>query len=329
MKNRFASIALTFVMILGCMITNTDFNVNTVCADPYNIEIKVETKEISIEEIPEDRLVPLEVCLSNVPNEELFAINIAFQVDSKIIPYINNCWDKNTIESLATSTSIMNTDIIYFSSVTLPTFDRKIKDGRIYDFLVYLPNDIQEGYFFEITPVDSCNNEYETDITSFSLFKNKTEIYGPSNFSFRQGGIKIRSSQAEQQISYNPVSASDNVISNSQSEIPNIQSQINNETTNEITTLTSQETINSTVSAASSTKSTTALSSITSKKSTESETNIIINTESLNSSEVTEENSSNSNFIILILVLLCLLIMGVALIIIFKRSKKDSNDDQH
>ena len=69
MRKRISSIVLTVVMILGCFITDMDANINTVNADPYNIEISVETKEISIEEIPSDRMVPLDVFVSNVPDE--------------------------------------------------------------------------------------------------------------------------------------------------------------------------------------------------------------------------------------------------------------------
>ena len=118
MKNRIASIALTVVMILGCVITNIDFNVNTVCADPYNIEIRVETKEISIEEIPEDRRVPVEVYISNVPNEDFYILNLAFKIDSKLEKWINYCNEDDFQDSISIRSSIENNNYIFFYANT-------------------------------------------------------------------------------------------------------------------------------------------------------------------------------------------------------------------
>ncbi len=321
MKNRIASIALTVVMILGCVITNIDFNVNTVCADPYNIEISVETKEISIEEIPENRLVPLAINVNNVPNDDFFFLDITYRIDSKLDNWINYCKEDNTIPSLAIKKYPANPHTLFIKGDTMFRSSKKISNGKIYDFLLFIPTEVKEGDFFELIPIENCMDDQHE--TSFALEANREEIFGPSNFSFYGGGIKIRSSQPEQPISNDPVPTSNNDFLISQTEVPNIQAPINNDTKEETTTVTSSETIYSTVSTASSNKSTTALSSITSIEQTESEMNVNVNTEALNTSEVTKEKSSNSNIIRLILFLLCLLIMVVALMITFKRRKKN------
>ncbi len=318
MKNRIASIALTVVMILGCVITNIDFNVNTVCADPYNIEISVETKEISIEEIPEDRMVAVEVYASNVPDEDFFSLNIAYKLDSKIEKWFDLSWGENAVSSLSVQTRIEN-KYLFLESDTFFQSNKKIDNGRIYDISIFIPTEVNEGDFYEIIPVSDCNNGY--DYTSFAFESNRKELYGPSNFSFISGGIKIHSSQTELQISNEPIISLDNDAPKSQSEMPDNRTHINNDIT--------EGTVSSAILTISSTNPTTSHSLITSKELTGTETHVNTNTESLNSSEITERNSSNSNFIILILVLLCLLIIVIVLTIIFKNKKNNSIDNQH
>ncbi len=318
MKKRIASIALTVVMILGCMITNIDFNVNTVCADPYNIEIRVETKEISIEEIPENRRVRVDVYVSNVPNEDFYIFDVAYKLDQKLDNWIDNCLGGHAISSLSVRAGTENKHL-FLESDTIIHSNKKIENGRIYDISVYIPPEVNEGDFYEITPVSDCENGY--DYTSFAFESNREELYDSSNFTFISGGIKIRSSQLESQISNNPVPPSDNNNSNSQSESQNIQIQMTNNI-EETIPLTSSETTPSTVSSLSSTKSTTIFTSVTSKEHTEFVTNVDTSTELLTTSETSEEKNNNTNTIKFILVLIILLLIAVIAITIIIRKRK-------
>ncbi len=319
MKNRIASIALTVVMILGCMIKGIDFNVNTVCADPYNIEIRVETKEISIEEIPEDRMVAVEVYTSNIPDEDFYIFDVAYKLDNKIEKWFDLSWGENSISSLSVQTRIEN-KFLFLESDTIIHSNKKIENGRIYNISIFIPRDANEGDFYEITPVSDCNNGL--DFTSFALESNRENIYGPSNFYFVGGGIKIRSSQTEQPISNVPVPTSDNNNLISQSEISNNQSQISNETKEETDPIASSETSFVSVSSALSTKSTTTKTSITSEKQTDFTTNIDINTELLITSETIEEKNNNTYNIKLILVLIIFILIIITLTIIIRKRKK-------
>ncbi len=321
MKNRIASIALTVVMILSCMITNIDYNVNTVCADPYKIEIKVETKEISIEEIPEDRMVAVEVYTSNVPDEDFYIFDVAYKLDNKIEKWFDLSWGENSISSLSIQTRIEN-KYLFLESDTIIHSNKKIENGRIYNISIFIPRDANEGDFYEITPVSDCNNGL--DFTSFALESNRENIYGPSNFYFVGGGIEIRSSQTEQPISNVPVPTSDNNNLISQSEISNNQPQISNETKAETDPVSSSETSFVSISSALSTKSTTTITSITSKEQTEFTTNVNTNTELLCTSETSEKKNNNTNNIKIIIVLIILILITVITltIIIRKRKKK-------
>ena len=328
MRKRISSIVLTVVMILGCIITDMDVNINTVNADPYNIEISVETKEIGIEEIPQDRLVPLEVTLSNVPEGDYYYIDIAYRLNNKLYNRHGGIRPMDTIEALPCSVSYTDTTSFFVRTGTLPmiSIDHKVSDGRIYNIYIFVPYEVVEGDFYEIIPIQECVSAESGNVhrTSFSFFTDKLYEdpndyfeYGPENFSYHGGGLKIRSSQPEQPISNEPVLSAENPVSIHQNAEPEIQTQIINETTS------TQASSISNSSVVSSTKITT--SSAVTTEYTLPKTSIDEEKESTDiptTNSIQEKNNGNNKIAFVIMFIIILLIIITLTIIIRKRKKK-------
>lgn len=312
MRNRITSIVITVVMILGCMVTAFYTDIKKVSAEPYNIEISVETKEISLDEIPENRKVPLEVYVSNTPNEDFYIFNIAFKLDAKLDNWLAYCWVKNAISSLSVSIGVEHKTLIVESDTVIHS-NKKIENGRIYDILVHIPPEVNEGDFYEVMPVSDCENG--RDCTSFVLLSNIEEVYGPSNFSYHGGGIKICSSHSESLLSSDPVQPVDSNISNQQSEISDSQPQIisNHEETESFT---STEITSSKI----------ATSKVTTISNPSEETITITSvdeeTEQLNTTvDIEEKEDDNTNKVFFIFIII-LLIAAIALTAIIRKRKK-------
>ena len=308
MRKRISSIVLTVVMILGCFITDMDVNINTVNADPYNIEISVETKEISLEEIPKNRFVDVEVYVNNVPNEDFLFFNVAFKLDQKLENWMDFTFGVKPISSLSVVAGTENKFLI-LESETGGHSNKKIGNGRIFNIELFLPPEASEGDFYEITPVPDCCNGL--DYTSFVLLSNPDVLYGPSNFSFvNSGGIKIRSSQPEQPAPSDPTPTENTIDSNQLNSDPITQPQIVTETiasTEETTYLTSSASTNLVTS---SPKTTTA--SVTSTDYNVSES----------STEITTTNKEDNYTIILILLFIIFFLLIIIAFIIKKRKNK-------
>ena len=311
MRKRISSIVLTVVMILGCFITDMDVNINTVNADPYNIEISVETKEIEIEEIPKDRLIPLDVWVSNVPDEDFYFFDIVYKLDDKIGNYSKYCEYSNTF--LTTRLCDSDTSVICIESDAAFFNNKKIPNGRFYTLNIYIPTDVIEGNFYEVIPIPEYSKDIYTIYTSFAFETNRDEIFQESNFTFHGGGIKIRSSQPEQPAPSDPTPTENNINSDQPNIDPVTQSPIiteSNASTEETTYLTSSS---STTSVTSSSKVTTTSAKITTTNTSENITEI---TTTFGNNK--EDNKTN---IIILFIILLIFIITITLLI-RKRKKK-------
>ena len=317
MRKRISSIVLTVVMILGCFITDMDANINTVNADPYNIEISVETKEIGIEEIPENRRVPLAVNLSNVPDEDIYFMDISYKLDDKLVNWNYHCGERDHLPNISAKVGHMDNNTYYIKADTYYYEDKKIPNGIFYNIYVYIPPEVNEGDFYEISPIAYCYADSYQLNTSFALEANKEEIFGPSNFTFHSGGVKIRSSQQEQPIQSNPTPPENNINSDQHN----------------IDSVTQPQTITELIASTEETTSLTSLTSLTSTtpvtfppKVTASSASTTINTISETSTEITttidiDKEDNKTNILIILFIILLIFIITITLII-RKRKKK-------
>ena len=147
------------------------------------------------------------------PDEDFYFFDIAYKLDDKIGNYSNRCgidyhFYSTKVGDIAPGKLFIVSDTYYFQN-------KKIPNGRFYTLTIYIPKDVSEGNFYDVSPIPEIINGPDTFYTSFALESNREEEFRLSNISYRSGGIKIKSSQPEQAVQTNQTSP-ENIINSDQ-----------------------------------------------------------------------------------------------------------------
>ena len=303
-------------------------NIEYVDAAEYSIDIVVDTVEIDINDIPEDRCVKVGISLYNSPG--INGIFFPLEKDERL-----EFFDFPPIEYSDMGLSLSNlTDNIKEISL----YYGSLKDNLIYDecfcyIKLRLPENISIGDFFSVNIL----NEYiyksyeESNGTAFNLsFCDKDfNSYSYDNFNITNGGIRIVGAESPQ---IEPPKTEPTQLESPQTEPPQTeppQTEPPQTSTSQTTSTTIESTTTTTTTAI--TTTTNELTVTTTENTTNSMTSItttssassITTTTTTEASEVTEnKNDKNKNNLPLILAILASIgILGGMIGFIIKKSK--------
>ncbi len=287
----------------------------------YSVDIVVDTVEIDINDVPEDRCVKVGISLVNSPgvNGVFFPLEKDNRLEFSDFPLDNN-------NGIGISVSYLSNDVQYFKY-----YYGSIKEELIYDscfgYIEFiLPEDTKYGDYFSINILKEYiykSNEASGGIPVFLSFRMKdgTDVYidySPYNFNVINGGIRIVGSE--------PLQTQPPQIEPPPTEPPQTDpSQPEPLQTDPPQTITESTSITTTPVTTTASDSITTLSTSTIATTTSQEaTTVQTTTELTETSEVIESNNNEkkkSNLPLILSVLASLGILGGIFGFIIKKSK--------
>ena len=184
--------AATAALVLAMFTPMNIVNIQKAEAEGPDIHITVETKEIDINDIPQNRVVSLNVYTENVPAyEQLLLVfnkssdvsyalkSFESTVDLDLIPiWINTIYKSDSPDCLTPSSNYMACVVIGFS------IDY---DGCLIKVNLVLPENVEAGKFYNL---DLCSISSELGYETYVKCSDKTKIKS-DRFQFTNGGIRI------------------------------------------------------------------------------------------------------------------------------------------
>ena len=184
--------AATAALVLAMFTPMNIVNIQKAEAEGPDIHITVETKEIDINDIPQNRVVSLNVYTENVPAyEQLLLIfnkssdvsyalkSFESTVDLDSIPiWISSRYKSDSPDCLTPSSNYMACEVIGFS------IDY---NGCLIKVNLVLPENVEAGKFYNL---DLCSISYELGYETYVKCSDKTKIKS-DGFQFTNGGIRI------------------------------------------------------------------------------------------------------------------------------------------
>ncbi len=319
---------------VGCVLISKCGAVGYIDAEeaPHDIKLTCETKYIDINEIPEDRIVELNLSIDNNPGFHVLCIVI--DVDSRL------SYDSYNIGRQVS----VNNDVRCINYTAYPDSDHQIqfdifsdletaiiRNGALVTLYLKLPESIQIGDFFKVEILDEFKipSEDNTYLDTCICLEVQKESYGPESFSeLNGGGIHITGEPPVTEhvpVQKNNVDQTEGSTNTEQNPNENVNSEVtNSKISNEVTTVTSSITtpaVSSSQTIVTTTPQTSVVTTVT-KKITEPVTVVTTEQYEINS-EKKEGNKKGINIIWLITAAVMIIVIGGSLFILIKRSKKD------
>ncbi|MBQ9981380.1 MAG: hypothetical protein IJP18_02310 [Oscillospiraceae bacterium] len=291
----------------------------------YSVDIVVDTVEIDINDVPEDRCVKVGISLYNSPgiNGVFFPLEKDNRLEFSDFPLDNN-------NGLGISVGYLANDIQNFEF-----YYGSIKEDLLYDgcfgYIEFvLPEDIKYDDYFSVNILKEYiykSNEASNGIPVFLSFRMKEDVdvykdYSPENFNITNGGIRIVGAESPQieHSQTEPPQTEPPQTELPQTELPQTSTLSDTSTPIESTTITTTSITTTNESTVTTTENTTiSTTSVTTTSSASSVTTTTIP----ETSEVTEnKNDKNKNNLPLILAVLASVgILSGIIGFIIKKSK--------
>ena len=291
-------------------------NIEYVDAAEYSIDIVVDTVEIDINDIPEDRCVKVGISLRNNPG--MSSVFFPFQKDNRLL------LDASSYEAKTEFLSEENlTNDIRFLSFYNENDNELIRDNEYFFYITFkLPENCFIGDYYYVNILNEYSFISETSGNSFLYtlgFRDKDlNRFSYDCFNVTNGGINIISVEPPQT---EPPQTDPPQTEPPQTEPPQTSTSLDTSTTIESTTITTTS-ITTTTNESTVTTTENTTNSMTSVTTTSSVSSITTTT-TTEASEVTEnKNDKNKNNLPLILAILASIgILGGIIGFIIKKSK--------
>ena len=330
-KQTVSALSVALISIASAYVMDVD---EVMCEDVYNVQLKVETVEVDINEIPENREVRVGVSIENNPG--FLGLWFPIEWDDRLsydwyrlydFDFRKLCISIAIMESSdsVTEFAMSNYDLnsLYYENNTLVTFNFK------------LPEQVKVGDFFYVNLLDFFNDNGVTYSSIFTQEDSFDNDHGSESFApFINGGIRIVGQEPVQeppQESEPPVQPSEPDIAPPQpaednQQNNNVQQQVIEETTAPVTEVTTIETTTvttstTTVTTVPETTVSATVSTTETEKTTTEETTVLETTVTEVSENSTDDEEGKRNII-------PILVVGIAVItgVIFRRKKENKDE---
>ena len=334
-KQTVSALSVALISIASAYVMDVD---EVMGEEVYNVQLKVETVEVDINEIPENREVRVGVSIENNPG--FLGLWFPIEWDDRLsydwyrlydFDFRKLCISIAIMESSdsVTEFAMSNYDLnsLYYENNTLVTFNFK------------LPEQVKVGDFFYVNLLDFFNDNGVTYSSIFTQEDSFDNDHGSESFApFINGGIRIVGQEPVQeppQESEPPVQPSEPDIAPPQpaedsQQNNNVQQQVIEETTAPVTEVTTIETTTvttstTTVTTVPETTVSATVSTTETEKTTTEETTVLETTVTEVSENSTDDEEGKRN-IIPILVVGIAVIIAVITGVIFRRKKENKDE---
>ena len=337
-KQTVSALSVALISIASAYVMDVD---EVMGEEVYNVQLKVETVEVDINEIPENREIEVGISIDNNPG--FLGLSYLVEIDGRLT------YDR--LLSYSCNLDLFSLYMVYFDNnpsvinlgQTLLDFSAQFHENtRLSTIKLVLPDELCVGDFFEIKLLSMFSDDSKTCGVCFRRENSFDSFYGPENFApFINGGIRIVGQEPEPvqeptQESEPPVQplepeiappqpAEDNQQNNNvqQKDITETPAPVTEVPTTETTTETTSTT---TVTTVLETTVSTTVSTTETEKTTTEETTVLETTVTEVSENNTDDGKEKKNIIPII-------VAGIAVItavitgVIF-RKKKENKDEK-
>ena len=334
-KQTVSALSVALISIASAYVMDVD---EVMGEEVYNVQLKVETVEVDINEIPENREVRVGVSIENNPG--FLGLWFPIEWDDRLsydwyrlydFDFRKLCISIAIMESSdsVTEFAMSNYDLnsLYYENNTLVTFNFK------------LPEQVKVGDFFYVNLLDFFNDNGVTYSSIFTQEDSFDNDHGSESFApFINGGIRIVGQEPVQeppQESEPPVQPSEPDIAPPQpaedsQQNNNVQQQVIEETTAPVTEVTTIETTTvttstTTVTTVPETTVSATVSTTETEKTTTEETTVLETTVTEVSENSTDDEEGKRNIIPIIVVGITVII-AVITGVIFRRKKENKDE---
>ncbi|MDD6826766.1 MAG: hypothetical protein PUE12_11790 [Oscillospiraceae bacterium] len=331
-KQTVSALSMALISIASAYVMDVD---EVMCEDVYNVQLKVETVEVDINEIPENREVRVGVSIENNPG--FLGLRFPIEWDSRLGSFGLSLYDYSN-DNLGVGHIIIDTnDNIIISEIHNKDLNSLFfGNGNLYYFNFVLPENVVAGDFF---PVNIYDRYYYMEIDFYTMFTQENSFdndHGPESFApFINGGIRIVGQEPEPvqeppQESEPPIQPSEPDIAPPQpagdnQQNNNVQQQVIAETAAPVTEATTTETTTATTSTTTVTTvpetTVSATVSTTETEKTTTEETTVLETTVTEVSENSIDDEEGKRNIIPIMVAGITVIAAVITGLIFRRKK--------
>ena len=253
-KQTVSALSVALISIASAYVMDAD---EVMGEEVYNVQLKVETVEVDINEIPENREVRVGVSIDNNPG--FLVLYYLLEIDNRLKYHSFDRIETDLSQFCAGfSEAFSNEKIWRISNIFIKSDNIYYDNDEILIIKFFLPDEVKIGDYYEIKLLSEYHNGDDNWTSGFARENVIGEDCGPENFApFINGGIRIVGQEPEPvqeppQESEPPVQPSEDIAppqpAGDNQQNNNVQQQFIAETAAPVTEATTMETTTATTS---------------------------------------------------------------------------------
>lgn len=160
---------------------------------PQDIHLMIETKEIDINDIPEDRVISLDIYTENCPPYLMLSFLLEKDKRLKYLPYeyISDAKQVSNMGGISFELGTSETSDVVMCNIPAVANEKINYNGLLVRANLILPKDVKAGDFYSLNFRKTFSDMYDME-TSIMLENNFDAVFGNESFSqLKNGGILI------------------------------------------------------------------------------------------------------------------------------------------